>query len=280
MMQWLRRFFDWLAGGSNSPKPLPPPTSPKIEEPSAPAVNKPYKMGDKDLAISKIQQRLKDLGYLLEVDGDFGEETRAQVLEFQEANQIGLTGVVGPQTWRVLFGVSAKGPVKIDRKSSEAAEIARIEANKKLQWRASGAMSSEAEKYLASVRGLIGMPSGRFPWCAGFVFWCLKKAGIDMSHLGRGAAYVPSWVAWAKGKKLWHPSTEKSFSPRLGDIVVFDWNDNGTEDPEHIGFVLSYDGGSYITTAEGNTSDQSSGNGDSTAIRSRHWDTIEGFIRL
>jgi hypothetical protein len=108
----------------------------------------------------------------------------------------------------------------------------------------------------------------------------MKQCGIDMSILGAGAAYVPSWVAWARKKGYWHLSTEKSFTPRLGDIVIYDWDNVGTLDPEHIGFVLSYDGGSYIQAAEGNTSAASNGNGNSTAVRTRHWDLIEGFIRI
>lgn len=251
-----------------------------IPVPPSSGVTLQLKRGDKGPEVGKVQTRFKALGFQIEIDDDFETETESVTKQFQEANQIATTGIIGPQTYAALFSPGANGPIKVFGSLIAAAEIARIEAKKELHWRDSGGVESEAEKYLASVRKLIHEPTERFPWCAAFVFWCMLKAGIDMSHLGTGAAYVPSWVAWAKSKGYWHPHGEKSFNPRLGDIVTFDWDDMGTEDPEHIGFVLSYDGGSYIETAEGNTSTASDGNGDSTALRTRHWDLIEGFIRI
>jgi len=262
--------------------------SPVSVPPTAP-VAKTLQKGDVDPLVGLAQAELKRIGYSVSlVDNDFGPETENAVKAFQEVNQIGITGKLGPQTWSALFSSSAKGPIVIASGIVAAAELARVEAKQNYHWRASGYTDSVAEKYLASVRKLIGAPvvgnghneASRFPWCAAFMFWCLKQKGVDMSNLGSGAAYVPSWVTWAQKKGYWHAATEKSFNPRLGDIVIFDWNDNGSLDPEHIGFVLSYDGGAYIETAEGNTSSVSDGNGDQTALRTRHWDTIEGFIRI
>ncbi len=288
IIEKIKAFFEWLLNALGQVEMPTTPTVPAPVEPvpgtippvNPPAVKLPIQKGDKGTLVGTVQKRLKQLGFDLTVDDDFWDETVSAVRQFQEANQIGRTGVVGPQTWTALFSDSAKGPIKLGSGMIAAAEYARMEAKKNLQWTASGGLKSEAEKFLASVRKLIGVPTARFAWCAAFVFWCLQKAGVDMSHLGTGAAYVPSWVSWAKSKGFWHPSTEKSFNPRLGDIVIFDWNDVGTLDPEHIGFVLGYDGGAYVMTAEGNTSNESDGNGDSTALRSRHWDTIEGFIRV
>lgn len=283
-MEYIKQFFEWLLKWLAGSKDLPPATPVVEPVPPTPAPipspNRQIKLGDTGAEVEKAQSALKALGFELDVDGEFGSQTEAVVKQFQEANKIGTTGIIGPQTATALYSGTAKGPIKLSGNVVSAAELARAEAKKGYQWIASGGLKSVAEKYLASVRKLIGVPTARFPWCAAFVFWCLRETGTDMSHLGTGAAYCPSWVAWAKRKGYWHPASEKSFTPRLGDILIFDWDDVGTEDAEHIGFVLSYDGGAYLSTAEGNTSNSSNGNGDSTALRTRHWDTVEGFIRI
>jgi len=241
-MEYIKQFFEWLlkwlAGSKDLPPAVPPIEVPPVSSQPEPKV---LRKGDIGLAVGMMQTRLNKLGYgPITVDDNFGDESESTLKIFQEANSVGMTGVLGPQTSAILYSDKAKGPIKLSGSVVAAAEIARIEAKKGLQWTASGGVNSEAEKYLKIVRTLIGMPSGRFPWCAGFIFWCMAKAGIDMSHLGTGAAYVPSWVAWAKKKGYWHPASEKSFNPRLGDVGINDWNDRGTEDPEHISFILSY----------------------------------------
>lgn len=260
-----------------------------VEFKDAPPVLVPQlKMGDVGERVTSAQTTFKTLGFEIDIDGEFGPQMESVVKQFQEANQIAPTGVIGAQTLAKMGSPDANGPIKVFGGVVAAAELARAEAKKELHWRAGGYTDSEAEKYLASVRKLIGMPvvdnghneASRFPWCAAFIFWNLLQQGIDMSHLGSAAAYVPAWVAWAKSKGYWHPVSEKSFNPRLGDIGINDWTDNGIEEPDHISFILAYDGGAHLTTAEGNTSSQSDGNGDSTAIRTRHWDLYDGFIRI
>ncbi|MBR1859705.1 MAG: peptidoglycan-binding protein, partial [Selenomonadaceae bacterium] len=49
-----------------------------------------------------LQQKLKDIGYTISVDGVFGEETKSVVEQFQRDNKITVTGIVNEQTWRKL----------------------------------------------------------------------------------------------------------------------------------------------------------------------------------
>jgi predicted chitinase len=53
--------------------------------------------------VRTLQQRLSDLGYSLGVDGNFGPGTAKAVIAFQQKNNLGCDGVVGPNTWRALW---------------------------------------------------------------------------------------------------------------------------------------------------------------------------------
>ena len=63
---------------------------------------------------------------------------------------------------------------------------------------------------------------------------------------------------------------------RKGDIVLFDFNHNGTSD--HIGIVIAVNNGS-ITTIEGNTGSGSNTNGGQVQIRTRYKSNVNYFVR-
>ncbi len=58
--------------------------------------------GSKGSAVRKLQQALVDLGYEIDVDGDFGDGTYNAVVDFQSNNGLDADGVVGPNTWSAL----------------------------------------------------------------------------------------------------------------------------------------------------------------------------------
>jgi len=63
-----------------------------------------YLIGSQGDVVTRIQQKLKDLGlYLGPVDGGFGGGTAAAVKAFQANNQLDSDGVVGNGTWAKLF---------------------------------------------------------------------------------------------------------------------------------------------------------------------------------
>jgi predicted chitinase len=59
--------------------------------------------GSKGPDVQTMQQRLSDLGYSLGIDGDFGPGTAKAVIAFQQKNNLGNDGVVGPNTWAALW---------------------------------------------------------------------------------------------------------------------------------------------------------------------------------
>lgn len=85
------------------------------------------------------------------------------------------------------------------------------------------------------------------PWCADFVSWAWRRAGVPIGFGGRGSDYVPELVAWASFNSRWHRARD-GYRPRPGDLVVYGR-------AEHIGMVGAVRAG-RIVTIEGNWSDR------------------------
>ncbi len=71
------------------------------------------KLGDKGDAVTELQKRLIELGYLTtSATGTFGEATKAAVTEFQKMAGLSADGVAGQATINALFATDA--PLKVD----------------------------------------------------------------------------------------------------------------------------------------------------------------------
>jgi len=83
-------------------------------------------------------------------------------------------------------------------------------------------------------------------------------------------ALVESWVFWAKANGFWHE--RRSINPEIGDICVYDWDEDRTGD--HIGVVKSYQPGNGTFVAiEGNKSNVS-------GVFTRNISNVKGWIRM
>jgi len=104
-------------------------------------------------------------------------------------------------------------------------------------------------------------------WCCIFVWYIFKSLNAsDLFYGGNKVAYCPYALTWCKDNlRMIAPHNAQE-----GDVVFFDWNDNGS--PDHIGFIIK---GGLIScqTIEGNTS------GNQVAIRQRSNSTICGIYR-
>lgn len=86
------------------------------------------------------------------------------------------------------------------------------------------------------------------PWCAMFVSYCFYNAGLPLpATTPKGFAYCPYGVNWFKNKGWWHTT------PKVGDVVFYDWGGDGVSD--HVGIVEKVNSDGSIVAIEGNTSD-------------------------
>ena len=76
---------------------------PVSDEQSPPYPGAALRQGSKGADVQAMQQRLSDLGYSLDVDGNFGPGTAKAAVAFQQKNNLGADGAVGPNTWAALW---------------------------------------------------------------------------------------------------------------------------------------------------------------------------------
>lgn len=92
-------------------------------------------------------------------------------------------------------------------------------------------------------------------WCTTFIFWCFHKAGSDNGvklyrNIIPSGGNCNSMISWFSNKGRYYERSD-GYSPKKGDLVFFDWSDNGSAD--HVGIVTGTSG-STVYTVEGNCS--------------------------
>lgn len=86
------------------------------------------------------------------------------------------------------------------------------------------------------------------PWCGSFVMWCANQAGIKIPN-------TVSTVAGADAfKKMGRWFDARNDDPVPGDIVYFDFPEDGVNRISHVGICIKNNGDGTIETIEGNTS--------------------------
>lgn len=74
-------------------------------------------------------------------------------------------------------------------------------------------------------------------WCAGFVSWVLREAGVDIPYK-------------LSARQFWNMARNRVTTPQPGDIICF-WRESPSSWKGHVGIVYKV-GDGWITTIEGN----------------------------
>ena len=102
--------------------------------------------------------------------------------------------------------------------------------------------SNESPRIAQFRQATAGAP-GPGPWCAYFVSWAAREAGVPIGAAGQGFGRVDD--VWAWGERAGKAIPAGSGKPQPGDLIVWD---------EHIGIVESVGADGSIHTIEGNSS--------------------------
>ena len=200
-------------------------------------------LGDSGSDVTKIQNRLKELGYLEgSSDGYFGEKTQNALKAFQKRNKLTSDGKYGAATGHVLFSSSAKkAPPKPTPKpapkpassssgksGSSSSSSGKSGSSSSSSGKDDSSSSSMPRSYSysgpGSVSSLIKAAESRLgcPYvrgakgpnkfdCSGLVYWCLNNAGVKQGYMTSF-----TWRSVTKYQRINSRSAVKA-----GDILVF-----------------------------------------------------------
>ena len=234
----------------------------------------------KGAEVTAAQSLLKDLGYYSgKMDAVYGEQTAAATkaakwdLGYAQKN----INSTFDQTL-VMFLLGNKNPTLLMKRR------AGIRHNK----------STVGDKALHVASGYIGVreqPAGSNkvmfsewygmtgPWCLMFLTYCFVKAGSKSFIKGSKYAYCPYLLTDAKASRNGLRVIPKT-DVRTGDIVLFDWNHDGTAD--HVGIVAKPPAKkkATFTTIEGNTSGTNPSDGGMVALVERKVTDVIAFVRV
>ena len=140
---------------------------------------RPLRVGDSGDAVTRLQERLHDLGwYSGKISGTYQEDTRDAVKAFQEECDTAVTGIADPDTQLMLYadGASAKGgaapsgtpsPESIGMEDDEDGEGTQPQAEnipytKRVAYGSSGSLVKDVQQRLSDLGYYAGNISGNF----------------------------------------------------------------------------------------------------------------------
>lgn len=91
-----------------------------------------------------------------------------------------------------------------------------------------------------------------FEWCAAFVSWCQRQAGVPKSVVITEVS-CQRLVDWLKGKNA-YKSRSSGYEPKTADLIFFRASSSSSR-AGHVGLVVGSDG-EYIYTVEGNNGER------------------------
>jgi hypothetical protein len=100
-------------------------------------------------------------------------------------------------------------------------------------------------------------------WCGIFCSWVYHQAGVNLGRIGFLKGFAGCQTAVAHFRKTGEVTTD----PQPGDLVFFDWNNDGRFD--HVAIYKCKVSAKQFETYEGNTSLTNQSNGGNTMHRKR-----------
>lgn len=232
-------------------------------------------------AVRAIQARLNELGFSLDVDGDFGPKTESALKRFQATHidkqgaPLVVDGQVGPITWAALFDIDAPPQAVKAGLAETVLAIARAEFKRGVI-ETSPNRSVRIDEYNRRA-GLSEslIKSGKAYWCLSFIYFCFdeaaKQLGIENPMLQTASCSV--LYRWAKKNRL------LVSIPEPGCIALIKGGNSGHQ---HCGLVEVYHNG-YFDDYEGNSNNTGSSNGIAVVrqagARARKANTCD-FVKL
>ncbi len=232
----------------------------------------PITQGAQGDIVKAIQKQLNIKGYgPLKPDGDFGNQTLADVEAFQQAHHLDADGIIGHATWSALFSE----PQPASGIAGIALQVITSQLGQKEipHGSNSGPMVNE---YLKSV----GLNPG-YAWCQSLVYWSYNQAALKAglhNPVVRTAGVMDCWLKTPAASRI--NAADAIANPQLvlpGYQMILDYG-QGTG---HTGLVESLNGVS-LTTIEGNSNTDGSRDGEMVVRQTKRTlndKVLKGFIK-
>ena len=111
------------------------------------------------------------------------------------------------------------------------------------------------------------------PWCGSFVNWCANEVGLKIPSCVSTVAGASAFIK----KGQWEKAEEAT--PLPGDVVFFDFPNDGVDRISHVGIVVKDNGDGTVTCIEGNTAPDKKGdqrNGGQVCLKVRAYKKKNG----
>lgn len=111
------------------------------------------------------------------------------------------------------------------------------------------------------------------PWCGSFVMWCANQVGLKIPSVVSTLAGAQAFMK----KDQWEKAEEAI--PLPGDILFFDFPNDGIDRISHVGIVVKDNGDGTVNCIEGNTSPDKKGdqrNGGEVCLKRRAYKKKNG----
>ena len=112
------------------------------------------------------------------------------------------------------------------------------------------------------------------PWCGSFVNWCANEVGLKIPNCVSTKVGAEAFMK----KNQWEKASDEAI-PLPGDIVFFDFPNDGVDRISHIGIVVKDNGDGTVTCIEGNTAPDKKGdqrNGGQVCLKVRAYKKKNG----
>lgn len=198
-------------------------------------------LGDYGTAVKNVQKRLAELNYITSANatGYFGAITEDAVKAFQKRSGLGQDGKVGAVTLTMLNLSSAKkASTPASSKTESSSGGSSSSSGSSSSGSSSSGSSSNVAQNLSGVEKLIALAESKIGCsyvrgakgpnsfdCSGFVYWCMKNAGVSCSY--------QTSIMWRSCSRYQKISSMSSIS--RGDILVFS---GSTMAAGHVGIYL------------------------------------------
>lgn len=204
------------------------------------------KEGAEGRDVKQLQQQLCELGYLdeKEIDHVYGPTTISAIKTFQKRNKLTDDGMAGEKTLEKLYSDDARISSSL-QKAQASASAAAAKAAKDKKTTPTPKPDTKADKVIKAAKSKLGCEyvlgdKGPDTFdCSGFIYWCLRQAGVYCTRLN--AAGFSNKSSWKKISSI--SELEK------GDLLFFKSDESSRVN--HCG----------IYVGSGDMIDASSGNG-------------------